>query len=726
MGECQFCHKSKMNTTALSLILLFLFVQCATPLSAGDIIELYKIGKEDIPVLLEMFNSETEIETKPFFVKQPSRAPELLNLPRSYEKAMSGLSNGKKMKMIYIPENEEQQRINTQRKYISLPEKAKIELIPLQETEGTPVDVGIDLGTTFCTIAYWDSDGPHPLISNGDTRIPSSVEVTGVDEFSVGSNAFNFANIRFSKRMIGLSDQKEISRIADHGGFTYNEDERAFEFTTSNQIKFYKSPEDITTMILQYLYEEIMVFFEEMNFKMNSLVISIPANFDLNQRIATINAAHIAGFKNFHILKEPVAVAFATKWRLLKKIERVNYNNINTFDQDFLVVDIGGGTTDLAIVQFNNNGVVSVLGTHGVYKGGIDLTFNLYDHVNELYSSSLSTFSKFFSKQQTPSSMLATCEKIKIELSKKTKVTDMIGDFTVNINRTTFESINDPIWDEISQAIKQILDEYSKENNKHITKVILTGGGSYIPKVKEIVKKFDLLPVIDAILDNPQDSVAIGAAYYANLNSKLEVSIEDVVANRIEIKYQNRTTGEFYFKELVPKNQILPFNKQFVTKTTRICQPTIDAEIYETNVKGKRVFIGKIISNFTYPDNCLTSKQIYGTQTNILKIDSNGVLTYEVETNSGEKSQGNFILNSVSPNVLSPSAVEEIAQIQRLRELISSVLGFSSNKMIEKYVHMYQKIDKNDLASQLKLIEKMCKVDGLDIVKKVNLNQIVI
>lgn len=188
--------------------------------------------------------------------------------------------------------------------------------------------------------------------------------------------------VKSVKRIIGLraSDinipkltRETFYKIKDVEGTPYI----SIGSTNGNEKLFL--PEQISAMILGKIKINAENYIGK---KIRNVVITIPARFSQTQRSATIAAAKIAGDKQIfnnnklglnpiYLLTEPTAVALAYG-------TIVNSNN----EENIMVIDFGGGTLDISIVQKANNGSLQVIATEGdVSLGGEDITKQIYEEL---------------------------------------------------------------------------------------------------------------------------------------------------------------------------------------------------------------------------------------------------------------------------------------------------------------------------------------------------------
>ena len=241
--------------------------------------------------------------------------------------------------------------------------------------------VGIDLGTTNSLVGVYQ-DGQVKLIPNafGDFLTPSVVALDDNNEVIVGKAA--------KERLVTHPD-KTVAQFKRFMG-------------TSHKILFGNSTytaEELSSFIIRKLVDDAETFLGE---KVDEVIVSVPAYFNDAQRYATKLAGKFAGIKIDRIINEPSAAALA------KKLE----SEID--DDSFIVVDFGGGTLDISVVELFDNviEIVSIAGDNRL--GGEDFTGAIAEefmHVNQLKKESISR--EFYSK------ILLQAEKTKLDLNEK-------------------------------------------------------------------------------------------------------------------------------------------------------------------------------------------------------------------------------------------------------------------------------------------------------------------
>lgn len=301
-----------------------------------------------------------------------------------------------------------------------------------------------------------------------------------------------------------------------------------------------KTPVDFSAMILK----ELQSFIPDE--KPQSIVITIPASFDTVQSNATKKAGLLAGFQQVVLLQEPIAACLAY----------ANFQNIeHQEDKNWLVYDFGGGTFDVALVKINERELKIIDHEGNNFLGGVDL-----DHlvIEKLFVPKIeailheeSLFKKLMSKQNNEYAklyyeLLYKAEEVKKELSVKETVISELelndGDHYLNfeISRNDFNEVIAEKVEETGIFIKKLLEENQK-TEKDIERIILVGGTTYIPYIRDYLKETFGISVDNSI--DPTTAVMVGAAYFAGtkeesaeiINDKEEIS-DTAIQNKIEVK----------------------------------------------------------------------------------------------------------------------------------------------------------------------------------------------
>ena len=266
------------------------------------------------------------------------------------------------------------------------------------------------------------------------------------------------------------------------------------------------TPIEISAQILQKLKVDAE---EKLGEKITDAVITCPANFDDSQRKATKAAGEIAGFNVLRIINEPTAAALA-------------YGFTKKANQQIAVYDFGGGTFDISILNTTPE-TVEVMATGGeAHLGGRDFDQRIINWVVEQFKKEKGID---LSKDSLALQRLKeTAEKAKIELSSalETEInlpfitSDASGPkhLLYKLTRAKFDNLTRDLVERSIERVKKTLEEI-KMKKSDIEEIVLVGGTTLIPAVREQVKEFFGKEPNKSI--NPEEVVAIGAAIQAEI-----------------------------------------------------------------------------------------------------------------------------------------------------------------------------------------------------------------
>ncbi len=359
------------------------------------------------------------------------------------------------------------------------------------------INFGIDLGTTNSLIAK-SVNGSVEIFKNpaGMKETLPSVVAFRKERILVGDKAKEYVekdpqNVFASfKRKMGTSESFFVPNTA---GF--------------------KTPVELSALVLQELKN--FIYTGEVP---QSVVITIPASFNTIQSNATKQAGYEAGFKEVVLLQEPIAasLAFANK-------------AVDSIEGQWLVYDLGGGTFDVAIVKVEDEEMKVVDHEGDNFLGGLDFDNLIVTHLVVPYLENKYGIEDLARKMQSAKGaynklyykLLFKAEEAKICLSTQDEA-DIEFEFTdaedeehevlFTITRSQFEDI---IREKIEYSI-DFISTLLKRNNlasAAINEVVLVGGSTYIPLVRQLLQQKLQVKVNAGI--NPTTAVAIGAAYYA-------------------------------------------------------------------------------------------------------------------------------------------------------------------------------------------------------------------
>ena len=364
--------------------------------------------------------------------------------------------------------------------------------------------VGIDLGTTNSLIAIIHPDTRQAVAlkeHNSISLVPSVIHFDALGNITVGEEAKNFLiaepqNTIFSaKRLMGKSynDIKENASF-----FSY----KVFDDNTQNMVKvqvgnkFY-SPVDLSSFILKELKHRAEHILKT---PVNKAVITVPAYFNDAQRQATRDAGKLAGLDVLRIVNEPTAASLAYGLGLNKEEEKI-----------IAVYDLGGGTFDISILKISN-GIFEVLSTNGdTYLGGDDIDNSIVKYW--LQQSGVNEKELQLNKEFAQAIRLKA-EQAKIYLSSNDIFDGLLNGDQLSITKKVFESLVQPLVDKTIVCCSGALKDAGL-TTKDIEVVVMVGGSTRVPLVKESISYFFGKPVNDTV--NPDEVVALGAAIQADI-----------------------------------------------------------------------------------------------------------------------------------------------------------------------------------------------------------------
>ncbi|MBN1421941.1 MAG: molecular chaperone DnaK [Planctomycetes bacterium] len=434
--------------------------------------------------------------------------------------------------------------------------------------------VGIDLGTTNSVIAVLEGDRPVVVPNaDGSRTTPSVVGFTKEGERLVGQIAkrqgiMNPENTFCSvKRFMGRrwDEVDEESKQVPYRVFAGKDG----AVRLGPEAKPHR-PEEISAHILRKLAEDASRFLGE---KVRDAVITVPAYFNDAQRQATKDAGTIAGLNVLRVINEPTASALA-------------YGLQKRKDETILVFDLGGGTFDVSILDVGE-GVFEVKATAGdTHLGGDDFDAALVAWLAEEFRKE--TGIDLRSDRQALQRLTEAAERAKCELSTRTETEINLPFITADANgpkhlvrtltRAAFEALTEGLIDRCRIPVERALAD-AKLRASDIDEVILVGGSTRMPRVRELVRRLIGKEPNQSV--HPDEAVALGAAIQGAI---LEGHVEDVVLLDVTPLSLGVETLGGVMAKIVERNARIPCRKSQVFSTAEDDQSAVDIVV----VQGER------------------------------------------------------------------------------------------------------------------------------------------
>lgn len=434
--------------------------------------------------------------------------------------------------------------------------------------------IGIDLGTTNSAVSVCEGGQPKIIInSEGERTTPSIVSFGKDGERKVGNPAKRQAvvnpgtTVHSVKRFIGCAFN-DVKPYVSKFAYSVKEGDNGLPAIDINGKSF--TPQEISASVLQKMKKTAE---EYLGTDVTDAVITVPAYFNDAQRVATKEAATIAGLNVKRIINEPTAAALAFG------IDKLNK------DMKILVFDAGGGTTDLSVLELGG-GVFEVLSTNGdTFLGGNDIDNKIIDFLVEEGKKSCGVD---LSKDSIALQRLKEeGEKAKIELSSTTS-TDISLPYIANtdagpqhlnctLTRAQLERMMSDYIDKCVKLCDGVLEK-AKLSVSDIDEVLLIGGTTRIPVIQEMIKKYFGKEGNKTV--NPDEAVALGAAIQGSIlmGEQDGILLLDVTPLNLNI-----TTSGQMATVMIPANTTIPYEKSEVFTTASDNQPGVMIEVTQGN-----------------------------------------------------------------------------------------------------------------------------------------------
>lgn len=402
--------------------------------------------------------------------------------------------------------------------------------------------IGIDLGTTNSLAAVY-REGRAVLIPNslGEFLTPSVVSIGEDGQVYVG---------KIAREMLITRPECTFQEFKRNMGT---------DIVYKAQSREYRA-EELSALVLRSLKEDAERFLGE---TVEEAVISVPAYFNDDRRIATKNAGALAGFKVERLINEPSAVA-------------LKHHMENEEMENFLIFDFGGGTLDVSMVEAFDN-MVEIRAVSGDnYLGGKD--FN--ELIAEYFYRENGLTKECFSPEEQ-GVVLQEAEALKRMLSSRNQAvrTFKLGKFEYSMEMSNQQliHISAELFKRMTGPIKKVLND-SGMTWDEIDQVILAGGSSKMPVVRQYIQSIAETRV--AVDDQPDESIALGVGLAAAIKERAG-EIRDMVLSDICPFSLGMELYDGTFSPIIERNDTLPCSRSRLYSTARDFQDTMEFRIYQ-------------------------------------------------------------------------------------------------------------------------------------------------
>ena len=485
--------------------------------------------------------------------------------------------------------------------------------------------ISVDLGSTLSEVCVIEAGKPVVVANEeGSYTTPSVISLKDGTP-KVGSAA---------KRQMVVYPKETVNLIKRFMGGTYDEVQDAirhvqYDVVNDNGLprilingrKY--SPEELSSMILTKMKKTAE---EYLGCDVSDAVITVPAFFSDAAKSATKQAGELAGLNVLRIISEPTAALLASN---IDKKKGGKY----------MVVDVGGSTTDFSVADVSDN-VVEIVASYGdVYLGGSDIDKMLADYVVETYRNDSGT--DLSKDAMAMTRLYEAVEKAKVELSNSLSaeinlpyisVRDNIPQHLVmNITRAKFEQTVKPVIDKVISCGKVALEKAGMTSSD-LDGVLLVGGSCRIPKLQdELISAFGDKLIKSANLDL---AVAEGAAIQADIltgNTESDILLLDVCPLGLGIE----TMGGVMTR-LIESNTTIPCSREQIFTTAADNQTAVTINV----LQGERPMAkdNKQIGLFNLDGIAPARRGVPQIKVKF-DIDANGILSVTASDNATGKEQ---------------------------------------------------------------------------------------
>lgn len=401
---------------------------------------------------------------------------------------------------------------------------------------------GIDLGTTYSSIAYVDEYGKAVVLPNAENqRVTPSVVFFDEGNIVVGDVAKECAKL-YPDEVVSF-----IKRSMGEPGFIFENDGKSYR------------PEEISSFILRKVVQDAE---QSLNETITDIVVTCPAYFGINEREATRRAGEIAGYNVRQIINEPTAAAIA-------------YGTMENSEENVvLVYDLGGGTFDITMIDIQHESI-EVIGTGGDHNlGGKDWDDRIVAYLVQEFQTKTGRDEDILEDPDTCQDLLLSAERAKKILTRRNttpiSVTHGGERVKVELSRKKFEEITQDLLERTIDFTREMLNEARTKGYEKFDQIILVGGATRMPQITDRIKReFS----VQCKIFDPDEAVAKGAAIYGwklSLNDSLVEKIaEKTQKSKAQIEGAVNLTDSIDFSDMIEltSDQVEELTEQMAEET---------------------------------------------------------------------------------------------------------------------------------------------------------------
>ena len=532
--------------------------------------------------------------------------------------------------------------------------------------------IGIDLGTTNSLATYIDDNGEIRFVKNeyGNILIPSVVGIDENDDIIVGELAKE-------RRMMNAGET--ASNFKRRMG-------------TDAKIKVKNRTFDaqmLSSFVLKHLKENAE---KQLNEKINRAIISVPAYFNDKQRRDTKMAAELAGLTVERLINEPTAAALSLG------------SNILNQNLKFIVLDLGGGTFDVTLLETFEN-IMDVISISGdTMLGGEDFTTKICEIFLKNIKLAITDLSsdertKLYTKADRAKKLISLKD-VEIELEIKGK------NYKSEIAQKDFREAVKPLLVKMKAAIDKALQD-GNTDAREIEKVVLVGGAVKLGIIEEFTEKyfhkmrgekiyFSSENFIEnnklvSIVANPDTVVAYGVGIAVGMKERNKMFKERILTDVCPFTLGTELVGN-RFAPIIPRNTTVPTSKSEYFYTIDDYQDKVNVGIYQgesLNIDDN-LFLGNFLIDV--PRN-IAGKEAINVR---FTYDINGILEVEATVVSTGLKKSKLIVNG------DLSEEEKNEKIKMLEEIkIQSENKNKDKLLLERANRIYAEIVNTEIRNHI-------------------------